>query len=200
MSEIEVEIDTNENKSNENNNENNSDKNNNENKSNENIIIEKKPINKLTKQEKDIIVNNARNNIENDYYDVVFYKNGNYRIVAKKLNKDKDNNKTLTNKKVFLSNDQFLIEHIIDLNTKVERLRNKQKKLKRKYKTMKYDIYEQSDENENIPNENIPNENIPNENTYEQTDVNDNSVNETISNKNMYIKPQRGWRSYITSL
>ena len=132
----------------------------------------------------------------------MFYKNGNYRIVAKKLNKDTDNNKTLTNKKVFLSNDQFLIEHIIDLNTKVERLRNKQKKLKRKYKTMKYDIYEQSDENEITSNENIPNEqtdvneNIPNE----QTDVNDNTVNETISNKNMYIKPQRGWRSYITSL
>ena len=48
------------------------------------IQVDKKPIKKLTNNEKDIIINNAKNGIENQYYDVLMFKNGNSRIVKKK--------------------------------------------------------------------------------------------------------------------
>ena len=95
------------------------------------LTIEKKPINQLTPSEKDIIINNAKNGIDNKYYDVKLFKNGNSRIILKKnkVNTElSDKNKSDKNKsKVYLSNDQFLVNYIIDLNTKVNNLKNKQK-------------------------------------------------------------------------
>ena len=193
----------------ENNNENKSIENNNENNSNENIIIEKKPINKLTKQERDIIVNNAKNGIDNKYYDVKLFKNGSTRIVLKKNNKKNDCNSNEVEDKIstksYLSNDQFLMEHIIKLNSKVEHLRNKQKKLKRKYHKMKHDIYEETDDSEiiseNIGHEAFKNEVNTNETNDTQTEVPQTEIAHTpennINNENVYYKQPRGWRRYV---
>ena len=174
--------------------------------SNEIKQIEYKQIKKLTSEEKDIIVNNARNNIENDYYDVMFYKNGNYRILLKKnpnislsqkhINNENntksiDNTESIENgKNQYLTDNQFLMKHILKLNSKVEHLRNKQKKLKRKYKKMKFDIYEDVDNTESNT------EIIDNTESNPEVYNNENISSENIPNERIYIKP-RGWRQYI---
>ena len=218
MSEIEVQIDNAEGNNVENNAEEiDNAEGNNEHQSNEIKQIEYKQIKKLTSEEKDIIVNNARNNIENDYYDVMFYKNGNYRILLKKnpnislsqkhINNNENNTKSIDNtesiengKNQYLTDNQFLMKHILKLNSKVEHLRNKQKKLKRKYKKMKFDIYEDVDNTES--NTEIIDNPIGlgsiEHNTESNSEVgnNENISSENIPNERIYIKP-RGWRQYI---
>ena len=49
-----------------------------------------------------------------------------------------------------MSDTQIMMEHIIELNNQVNKLMTKQKKLKKKYKTLKYDIYEDVDEEKQI--------------------------------------------------
>ena len=53
--------------------------------------------------------------------------------------------------KVYYTNDQLLIEHIIELNSKVGRLMNKHKKLKRKYQTLCTDLYVDEQDNYSEP-------------------------------------------------
>ena len=157
---------------------------------NNNIIqIDKKPIKKLTNNEKDIIINNAKNGIENKYYDVLMFKNGNSRIIKKKykgsdsiVSEDKHISNITNPTSKILSNDQFLIEHIIELNNKFERLKNKQKKLKSKYRRMKYDIYDIIDsEDVNIESEPVGSD------TYKSTPHVVNNI-------------RKNWRSMVTYL
>ena len=148
------------------------------------LTIEKKPINQLTPSEKDIIINNAKNGIDNKYYDVKLFKNGNSRIVLKKnndQNKSDKNKSDINESKVYLSNDQFLVNYIIDLNTKVNNLKNKQKKLKRKYKRMKYDIYEDIDKDEE----------------FKQTEPDNNTIDNNTIENNLYRRTKLNWRSMI---
>ena len=39
-----------------------------------------------------------------------------------------------------MSDNQLMMEHIIELNNQVNKLMNKQKKLKKKYRSLKHDI------------------------------------------------------------
>ena len=193
MSEIEVICDNIENKDIENN---NIENNNTENNNNNNIIqIDKKPIKKLTNNEKDIIINNAKNGIENKYYDVLMFKNGNSRIIKKKykgsdsiVSEDKHISNITNPTSKILSNDQFLIEHIIELNNKFERLKNKQKKLKSKYRRMKYDIYDNIDNIEST-------EDIP------EAGINANVESDTYkSTPHVVNNIRKNWRSMVTYL
>ena len=209
MSEVEKEIiiepSIDDNNDDDDNSSNNDDNNNNKNKNNDNIInIEKKPIKQLTKEEKDIIINNAKNGIENDYYDVKLFKNGNARIVLKKdkpqtisqkyINNNDNDNKNNDNK-VYLSNDQLLMEHIIELHSQLNRLQGKQKKLKKKYHNLKNDIYEDIDEQPVINSANNESDNI-------QQTSNNNTSNNDLNNNNirLNINNQRGWRSRVSYL
>ena len=45
-----------------------------------------------------------------------------------------------TEKKIYYSDNQLLFEHIIELNTKVDKLMAKHKKLKRRYQSLQNDI------------------------------------------------------------
>ena len=118
-----------------------------------------KDISKLTLEERAKIITDARNGIPNEHYDVILLKNGNTRIVKKKnktptqsvasrLIRQTQNNQTPTPNKIYMSDTQIMMEHIIELNNQVNKLMTKQKKLKKKYKTLKYDIYEDVDENQ----------------------------------------------------
>ena len=118
-----------------------------------------KDISKLTLEERAKIITDARNGIPNEHYDVILLKNGNTRIVKKKnktptqsvasrLISQTQNNQTPTPNKIYMSDTQIMMEHIIELNNQVNKLMTKQKKLKKKYKTLKYDIYEDVDENQ----------------------------------------------------
>ena len=160
--------------------------------------IEKKAVKDLTVEEREIIIANAKNGIENEHFDVKFLKNGNSRIVAKKSKTQTVTQKVIKNNndgKVYLSNDQLLMEHIIELNSRLDKLSVKHKKLKKKYRHLKNDIYEDVNEssvseplNETL-NENQKNEEQKNE---DQTDKEQNIIYRS--------SVSRGWRSKVQYL
>ena len=130
--------------------------------------VELKDVKKLTSEEREQIISNFKNGIDNEFYDVKTLKNGTTRIVKKKNKSQSLSNKLisgLTNcslsllderscpEKKYLSNEQLLMEHIIELNTQMNKLKNKQKKLKNKYKGIKRDLYVDVDENDEPHND-----------------------------------------------
>ena len=184
-----------------------------------------KDISKLTLEERAKIITDARNGIPNEHYDVILLKNGNTRIVKKKnktptqsvasrLISQTQNNQAPTPNKIYMSDTQIMMEHIIELNNQVNKLMTKQKKLKKKYKTLKYDIYEDVDENQitQEPKQETKQEQIKQEPTREPTqetkqDVTQDTKQETAQDiKPSYrtagirVLPQKGWRSYISYL
>ena len=184
-----------------------------------------KDISKLTLEERAKIITDARNGIPNEHYDVILLKNGNTRIVKKKnktptqsvasrLISQTQNNQTPTPNKIYMSDTQIMMEHIIELNNQVNKLMTKQKKLKKKYKTLKYDIYEDVDENQitQEPKQEPKQEQIKQEPTQEPTqetkqDVTQETKQDTAQDtKPSYrtagirVLPQKGWRSYISYL
>lgn len=115
-----------------------------------NISVEEPPMKRvgvLTDAEREIIVNNAKNGVEMKNYKVNFYKNGCHRIVLKKGNSTvsskviNSNTAVPTPQQATYTDNQLLMEHIIELNSKYERLHLKQKKLKRKYRSIRDDLY-----------------------------------------------------------
>ena len=117
------------------------------------MFVERKQVVDLNDDEKALIVNNARNGLEQPYFDVKFFKNGKYRIIKKKTTAPTVSQKVITNttapekeKKSFYTDNQILFEHIIELNAKVDKLMTKHKKLKRKYQSLQNDIYAEDEE------------------------------------------------------
>ena len=180
-----------------------------------------KDISKLTLEERAKIITDARNGIPNEHYDVILLKNGNTRIVKKKnktptqsvasrLISQTQNNQTPTPNKIYMSDTQIMMEHIIELNNQVNKLMTKQKKLKKKYKTLKYDIYEDVDENQitQEPKQETKQEQIkqePNQETKQETkqDVTQDTAQDTkpsYRTAGIRVLPQKGWRSYISYL
>ena len=180
-----------------------------------------KDISKLTLEERAKIITDARNGIPNEHYDVILLKNGNTRIVKKKnktptqsvasrLISQTQNNQTPTPNKIYMSDTQIMMEHIIELNNQVNKLMTKQKKLKKKYKTLKYDIYEDVDENQitQEPKQETKQEQIKQEPTQEPTQETKQDVTQDTAQdiKPSYrtagirVLPQKGWRSYISYL
>ena len=180
-----------------------------------------KDISKLTLEERAKIITDARNGIPNEHYDVILLKNGNTRIVKKKnktptqsvasrLISQTQNNQTPTPNKIYMSDTQIMMEHIIELNNQVNKLMTKQKKLKKKYKTLKYDIYEDVDENQitQEPKQETKQEQIKQEPTREpnqetKQDVTQDTAQDTkpsYRTAGIRVLPQKGWRSYISYL
>ena len=127
-----------------------------------NKFIEKKPITKLTEDERAFIIANAKAGVDQPYFNVKFFKNGKAQITKKKETPQTVSSKITTQKpipkdesKVYYTDNQLLFEHIIELNAKVKKLMHKQKKLKRRYQTLQDDIY--VDDSEETP-QNIPQE------------------------------------------
>lgn len=175
-------------------------------------VIHAKNIKDLTDEERNIILSNHRSGIENPYFEVKTFKNGNFRIQKKKQNKtvsqkviesatNQDQNKIDVPEKLFfthsvlpnkcLTNDQLLMEHIIELNTKFERLAMKHKKLKQKYYNIRDDIYTDVDEENGVDTEL--------ENPIEIKPEIQNTSNQKI-NTNKINVVNRGWRSKVAYL
>ena len=124
--------------------------------------IEYKAVSKLTKDEKDYLINLYKNGGEDEFFKVNFYKNGTQSIVRKKqppkyntsrrmLEKSQAQlnvklNDELSKQNRILSNEQLLMEHVIDLETKYATLYQKHKKLKKNIKSLRQDIYQDEDE------------------------------------------------------
>jgi len=166
-------------------------------------FVDFKQITELTDEERQIIINNAKAGVDQNYYDVRFYKNGKIRIIKKKSKPQTVSQKVLqtsTSKvdkpdKVYYSDNQLLMEHIIELNSKYDKLYSKHKKLKKKYYNLRDDIYydESPDSQPEQKNEaDKPEATEPSE-TNEQPNTNPYLRND--------IRPQRvNWRSQFRYL
>ena len=181
--------------------------------------VELKDVKKLTSEEREQIISNFKNGIDNEFYDVKTLKNGTTRIVKKKnksqslsnklisgqspsglhdrsSSKDNEQNiEKLIDTKKYLSNEQLLMEHIFELNTQMNKLKNKQKKLKNKYKGIKRDLYVDVDENDEPHND---------EKDFIQGDRN-RPPSEELEKRGLRPQPeghavQRGWRSRVSYL
>ena len=187
-------------------------------------IIENKPINELSDVERAVIVANAKNGIDMPFFDVKFFGNGKYRIVKKKPVKPSTSQKVIKasnsnnpdikdpDRKVYYTNDQLLMEHIIELNSKVDKLMTKHKKLKRKYQSLSADIY--VEDNEEIHNEQPHDDEQCSCRDDKQTDdknkshTNDEPINEqhknilrNITSKNIRQRSlSRSWRNQLNYL
>ena len=117
--------------------------------------VDRKNVNQLTEEERQLIVNNAKEGIEQPNYDVMFFKNGNYRIIKKKQQRPSVSQKiiekqtpTQSNTPSYYTDNQLLYEHIIELTARMEQLSAKHKKLKNRYKELQQDLY--VDDNESV--------------------------------------------------
>lgn len=153
-------------------------------------FIEKKPIAKLTEEERAIIIANAKSGVDQPHYDVHVFKNGNCKIFKKKEAQPTVSQKVIAKKEspVYYTDNQLLFEHIIELNAKVEKLMYKQKKLKRKYQNLQNDIY--VDDSEVSPIEN--NEGVQEEPKQE--------VPQPRAPQRSVRSVKHGWRSQVAFL
>jgi len=129
-------------------------------------FIERKPVSTLTEEEKTYLYNLYKDGGEHENFKVQFFKNGNHRIVRKKAPPKYNTAKRMleqqkaldkergvqpqTPPNPIMTNEQMLFSHIVDLEAKYATLYEKHKKLKKNYKTMYYDVYEDEQSNEII--------------------------------------------------
>ena len=130
-------------------------------------VIPAKRIDELTDDEKKILIDNARAGIENPYYNVKLYKNGTTRICKSKKptisqqavsNKGERslNSNTSDNRKVYMTDNQLIWEHVLELENKYNNLYRKHKKLKAKYN----DLYIEDDIPTPTPTPNTESSNV----------------------------------------
>ena len=152
----------------------------------------------------------------------MLFKNGNHRIKLKNGNKRSVAQKNIETKTGMMTNDQLLMEHVFDLEARLKVMEMKHKKLKKKYKGLKQDIYVDVDEGETqraegeaenqvstnqpereeVKKEEVRNEVKKAENIFEQR-MNEaqNEISSNYSNVPAYMRRQqqlRGWRSRIS--
>ena len=162
-------------------------------------VIEPKPVTKLSNEEKDLIISNYRDGIIQPNFTVKELKNGTLKIV-KTTNKGgytkppENVEKPVTpvdkTSHAKYTNEQMLIQEIIDLNSKMDVMLNKHKKLKKKYKKMRSDIYVDLDEVEEKPKE----EEQPVIQEEQRQETPPPQLTEIDYNNALYNLRKRGWR------
>ena len=108
-------------------------------------------VKNLTKAQRSKLIQDSEAGIENNYFKVQQLRNGTTRIVKRSnpLNNDaesaeRDISNRYTGKR--LTTEQLLLEHVLDLERKYEVMRQKHKRLKRRYNKLETDIYDSDDE------------------------------------------------------
>ena len=193
------------------------------NKENKNLnrVITAKRVCDLSKEDEKWLVENAKKGNSHEFFEVMLFKNGNHRIKLKNGNKRSVAQKNIETKAGMMTNDQLLMEHVFDLEARLKVMEMKHKKLKKKYKGLKQDIYVDVDEGEaenqvstNQPEreetkkeetkkEEVKKEEVKKaENIFEQR-MNEaqNEISSNYSNVSAYMRrqqPLRGWRSRIS--
>lgn len=120
------------------------------NKENKNLnrVITAKRVCDLSKEDENWLVENAKKGNSHEFFEVMLFKNGNHRIKLKNGNKRSVAQKNIESKSGMMTNDQLLMEHVFDLESRLKVMEMKHKKLKKKYKGLKQDIYVDVDEGE----------------------------------------------------
>lgn len=111
-----------------------------------------KTVKKLSNDERSMLVNKFEKGVEDPYFKVIRMSNGQIRItkrrnpiVADVKQAQEERSTRIANKVGRLTNEQLLMEHIIDLETRFESMRLKHKKLKKRYNELENSIYEDVD-------------------------------------------------------
>lgn len=116
----------------------------------ERLTITKKKVKDLSDAERKQLIDDAQNNIENDFFEVKRCKNGSSRICLKKQSKAQqilseaaESNQTPvpTTSRRYYTDNQLLMEHIINLESSFNQLRSKHKKLKKRYNELETYLY-----------------------------------------------------------
>ena len=98
-----------------------------------------------------------------------------------------------------MSDNKLMMEHIIELNNQVNKLMNKQKKLKKKYRSLKHDIYEdvelEQETNKQEIKQEANNQEIKQEANKQEIKP---ETNKQANNQVQYRR--KGWRSYVSYL
>lgn len=175
------------------------------------IEIKANKVKDLTTEERLKLISDAKNGIDNPLFKVQFYKNGNSRIIKRKQPLDTTSERIIKQRAPTLTTEQLLMEHVIGLESQLATLRQKQKKLKKNYKTLYQDVY--VDDEELTQSNNI--NNTPT--TKALNDMQDNTVNNSECLDNVEQQPQpsessqlqqqnifttnktRGWRARIAN-
>ena len=113
------------------------------------LTINRKKVAELTEAEKQQLIADAQNGFENQYYTVKLFKNGKCKINLKKQTKaqqviDEANEYHAPSEqhiKRYYTDNQLLMEHIINLETSFNSLRAKHKKLKKRYNKLEGYLY-----------------------------------------------------------
>ena len=197
------------------------------NKENKNLnrVITAKRVCDLSKEDENWLVENAKKGNSHEFFEVMLFKNGNHRIKLKNGNKRSVAQKNIETKAGMMTNDQLLMEHVFDLEARLKVMEMKHKKLKKKYKGLKQDIYVDVDEGEaenqraEEGGENQVSTNQPEREETKKEEVKKNDVKKTedifeqrmneaqneissnYSNVPAYMRrqqPLRGWRSRIS--
>ena len=169
-------------------------------------ILSKK-IKDLTNEERSIIINNAKNGIDNEFYKVQFYKNGSSRITKRKAPRESTSEKLIKNHSPSLTTEQLLMEHVIGLESQIATMRQKQKRLKNNYRQLYQDIYVEDEDLANDSQSNITNNitaitndlspNIPNNQPQEELQQQSPSISQQNTAMPFPIIKRRGWRARI---
>ena len=139
----------------------------------ENVLsnISSKSVKQLSKSERSRLISDFENGTENPYFKVMRMKNGSIRVTKRRetLLDDASKANESANQRIErklpnssgkrLTNEQLLMEHIIDLETRYERMRMKHKKLKKRYNALENTIFE-DDVEEPVVEEPVVEENV----------------------------------------
>lgn len=122
------------------------------------VVIEKpeystKAVKKLSKDERAMLMSKFDRHEEDPYFKVIRMADGGIRITKRKIplntnikEVQKMKSEAIENKyKGRLTNEQLIMEHIFDLETRFEAMRLKHKKLKKRYNELESAIYEDVD-------------------------------------------------------
>ena len=197
------------------------------NKENKNLnrVITAKRVCDLSKEDENWLVENAKKGNSHEFFEVMLFKNGNHRIKLKNGNKRSVAQKNIESKAGMMTNDQLLMEHVFDLEARLKVMEMKHKKLKKKYKGLKQDIYVDVDDEggdnrraeeggENQVSTNQPEREETKKEEVKKNDVKktedifeqrmneaQNEISSNYSNVPAYMRrqqPLRGWRSRIS--
>ena len=103
--------------------------------------ITDKKVKELSNEERSVLISNAKNGIDNQFFKVSFGKDGKPKITKRRAPKENTATKIINKRAPSMSTEQLLMEHVINLESQLATMRQKQKNLKRRYKDMYQDVY-----------------------------------------------------------
>ena len=174
--------------------------------------ISSKAVKQLSRDERSKLISDFENGVENQYFKVMKMKNGQIRITKRNtpLVQDVERAHEVVNNKIDekfinkrLTDNQLLLEHIIDLEKRYEIMRLKHKKLKKRYNKLENDIFDDSDDELDVSEVTVPYNQEPVKIEQKQVEP---VVPEAVAQPEVSLfrtvrrsVPRQSWRSAVTS-